>query len=163
VTKEEEKKRKRVGYVQPTPTLARHTGLSGGAPDSVRCARLAGGEPPALGKTQGRTTIIHRTVRWCTGLSGEPTVGCTICGRRVARSNGRLGTSDCPVCTGQCPVRQPTLRTNGWIRQIWKEIAHQTTTVIVRWCTGLSGAPPDRRQVWPSKIYLQRLLAALGL
>jgi hypothetical protein len=70
----EEKKRKRVGYVQPTPTLARHTGLSGGAPDSVWCARLAGGEPAALGKTRRRTTIIHRTVRWCTGLSGEPIV-----------------------------------------------------------------------------------------
>jgi hypothetical protein len=46
----------------------------GGAPDNVRCARLAGGEPAALGKMQRRTTIIHRTVRWCTGLSGEPTV-----------------------------------------------------------------------------------------
>jgi hypothetical protein len=74
VTKEDEKKRKRVGYVQPTSTLARHTGLSGGAPDSVRCARLAGGVPVALGKTKRRTTIIHRTVWWCTGLSGEPTV-----------------------------------------------------------------------------------------
>jgi hypothetical protein len=74
VTKEEEKKRKRVGCVQPTPTLARHTGLSGGAPDNVRCARLAGGEPAALEKTQRRTAIIHRTVRWCTGLSSEPTV-----------------------------------------------------------------------------------------
>jgi hypothetical protein len=31
----------------------------------------------------------------------------TIRGRRVARANGRLGTPDCPVCTGQCPVRQP--------------------------------------------------------
>jgi hypothetical protein len=51
VTKEEEKKRKRAGCVQPTPTLDRHTGLSGGAPNSVRCARLAGGEPTALGKT----------------------------------------------------------------------------------------------------------------
>jgi hypothetical protein len=61
VTKEEEKKRKRVGCVQPTPTLARHTGLSGD-------------EPTALGKMQRRTTIIHRTVRWCTRLSGEPTV-----------------------------------------------------------------------------------------
>jgi hypothetical protein len=50
VTKEEEKKRKRVGYVQPTLTLARHTGLSGGAPDSVWCARLADGEPVALEK-----------------------------------------------------------------------------------------------------------------
>jgi hypothetical protein len=28
--------------------------------------------------------IIHRTVRWCTVLSGEPTAGREICGRRVA-------------------------------------------------------------------------------
>jgi hypothetical protein len=67
--------------VQPTPTLARHTGLSGGAPDSDRCARLAGGEPAALRKTQRRTAIIHRTIRWCTRLSGEP---------MVASVNGRL-------------------------------------------------------------------------
>jgi hypothetical protein len=63
--------------VQPTSTLARHTGLSGG----VRCTRLAGGEPPALRKMQRRTTIIHRTVGWCTRLSGEPT---------VASAKGRL-------------------------------------------------------------------------
>jgi hypothetical protein len=63
VTKEEEKKRKRVGCVQPTPTLARHIGVSGAAPDSVRCARLAGGEPAALGKTQRRTSIMHETVQ----------------------------------------------------------------------------------------------------
>jgi hypothetical protein len=81
VTKEEEKKRKRVDCVQPTPTLARHTGLSGGAPDSVWCARLAGGELAALEEMQRRTTIIDRTVRWCTRLSGEPT---------VASANGRL-------------------------------------------------------------------------
>jgi hypothetical protein len=80
MTKEEEKKRKRVGYVQPTPTLTRHTGLSGGAPNSVRCARLADGEPTALGKKQRRTNIIHRTVRWCIGLSDETT---------VASANGR--------------------------------------------------------------------------
>jgi hypothetical protein len=66
--------------VQPTPTLARHTGLSGGASDSVRCARLAGGELAALEKTQRRTAKIHRIVRWCIGLSGEPT---------VASANGR--------------------------------------------------------------------------
>jgi hypothetical protein len=132
---------KRVSYVQPTPTLARHTGLSGGAPDSVRCARLAGGEPAALGKMQRRTTIIHRYTK----LSGEPTVGRAIRGRRVARSNGWLSTPD-------RPVRQLTPRTNDRMRQIWKEIAHRTATVTVRWCTGLSGAPPNRRQVWPSKL-----------
>jgi hypothetical protein len=84
--------------------------------------------------------------------SPAPTVGSTIFVRRVAHNNGRLGTPDCPVCTGQCPRRQPIPRTNGRLRQKRKEIAHQTATVTVRWCTGLSGAPPDRRQVWPSKL-----------
>jgi hypothetical protein len=128
-----------------------HTGLSGGAPDSVRCARLADGELAALGKKQKRTTIIHRTVWWCTGLSGEPT---------VVSANGRLrnswatrGSQQRSVGhTGQCPVLQLTPRTNGRMHQKRKEIAHRTTTVTVRWCTGLSSAPPDRRQVWPSKL-----------
>jgi hypothetical protein len=30
------------------------------------------------------------------------------------------------MCTGQCPVRQSTQRSNGRIYQIWKEIAHRT-------------------------------------
>jgi hypothetical protein len=47
---------------------------------TVRCARLASGELAALGSFWRRTAIIHRTVRWCTGLSGEPT---------AAQSNGR--------------------------------------------------------------------------
>jgi hypothetical protein len=40
--------------------------------------------------SQQRTAKNHRTVRWCTGLSGEPTVGRAIrvtCGR----ANGRMG------------------------------------------------------------------------
>ena len=87
------------------------TGLSGGAPDSVRCARLASVNWLLSGLRRRCMAINHRTVRWCTGLSGEPTVDCAtisraIRGRRVARSNGRLGAPDCPVCTGQCPVRQ---------------------------------------------------------
>jgi hypothetical protein len=63
------------------------TGLSGGAPDSVRCARLALVKRLLSGTEQRRSAKIHRTVRWCTGLSGgapdcpvsqrsaEPTVG----------------------------------------------------------------------------------------
>jgi hypothetical protein len=104
------------------------------------------------GNGKGDVAIIHRTVQWCTGLSSEPTVasatvGRAIRGRRVARSNGRLGTPDCPVCTRQCPVRQPPPRTNGRMRQKRKEIAHWTATLTVRWCTRLSSAPPDRREV----------------
>jgi hypothetical protein len=89
------------------------TRLSGGAPDSVRCARLALANWLLSGLRRWSTAKIHRTVRWCTGLSGEPIVG---------RANGRPrnpratrgkcqrsdGAPDCPVCTGQCPVRQAT-------------------------------------------------------
>jgi hypothetical protein len=35
-------------------------------------------------KKKGDMAIIHRIVRWCTRLSGEPTVVCAIRGRRVA-------------------------------------------------------------------------------
>jgi hypothetical protein len=61
----------------------------------------------------------------------------------VARANGRLVTPD-------CPVRQRDRRSNGRPRLIRKEIGHQTAIVHVRWCTGLSGAPPDIRQELPS-------------
>jgi hypothetical protein len=68
---------------------------------TLRCARLASGEQAALGKIRRRTVIIHRTVRWCTELSGEPTVasamiGCAIRGRRVA---GGTGLSGAPTAT----------------------------------------------------------------
>jgi hypothetical protein len=99
----EEKKCKRLGLVQPKSSSAWHTGLCGGAPDSVRCARLASSEQATLGKNRRRTAIIHRTVRWCTGLFGEPmaasaTVGRAIRGRRVARANGRQGALDSVRC-----------------------------------------------------------------
>jgi hypothetical protein len=150
-----EKNCKRLGWVQPKSSLAWHIELSGGAPDSVRCARPTSGEQATLGKNRRRMAIIHRTVRWCTGLSGEPTVasatvGRAIHGRRMARANGRQGAPDCPVCTGQCPVRQLARRFNGHLRQNRKEIGTGPSTVTVRWCTGLSGVPPDRRQGWPS-------------
>jgi hypothetical protein len=148
----EEQKCKRLGLVQPKSSSVWHTGLSGGAPDSVRCARPASGEQATLKKNQRRTTIIHRTVRWCTRLSGEPTAACAtvgraIRGRRMAHANGRHGAPDCPVCTEQCPVCQLSRRCNGHLRQNRKEIRTGLSTVTVRWCTGLSGAPPDRRQL----------------
>jgi hypothetical protein len=122
-----------------------------GAPDSVWCARPASGEQATLGKNQRRTAIIHQTVRWCTGLSGEPTaasatVSRAIRERRMARANGRQGAPDCPVCTRQCPVRQLPRICNGRLCQNRKEIGTRPSTVTVRWRTGLSGTPPDRRQ-----------------
>jgi hypothetical protein len=171
------------------------TGLSGGAPDSVRCARTRLGEKFALGTRRRRTAINHRTVRWCTRLSGESSAAKSLLSgnnqRRTAkihrtvrwctglsggapdcpvkptldcangrprnpratrgRANGRQGAPDCPVCTGQCVVCQLPQDCNGWMRLKRKEITHRTATGTVRWHIGLSGAPPDRRQVLPSK------------
>jgi hypothetical protein len=62
---------RRVGYVSQKAARSGCTGLSGGAPDSVRCARTSPDEQPTLGSRRRRTTINHRTVRWCTRLSGE--------------------------------------------------------------------------------------------
>jgi hypothetical protein len=132
------------------------TGLSSGAQDSVRCPGWPGDELVALEKKRGATAKNHRTVRCapdCLVSQRRPrlTVDSAISGRRVGRANGRLVTSDCPVCTGQCPMHQWNRRSKGRLRPIRKEIGHQTTTIHVRWCTGQSGAPPARRQELPSK------------
>jgi hypothetical protein len=55
--------------------------------------------------------IIHRTVRCAPDCpvsqrSAGPTVGCVIRARHVAEPTVGRGAPDCPVCTGQCPVRQ---------------------------------------------------------
>jgi hypothetical protein len=76
-----------------------------GAPDClVQCPvhQAGSGELAALGFRRRRMVINHRTVRWCIGLSGEPTVG-RANGRprnpRVTRGrpNGLKGAPDCPV------------------------------------------------------------------
>ena len=140
------------------------TRLSGGAPDNVRCARLASGELSGLGSRRRRTAINHRTVRWCTGLSGEPTVG---------RANGRPhnpratrgksqrseGAPDCPMCTGQCPVRQWLGICNGRLRQIRKEIRTGQCPVVHR---TVRCARRQKARIAFLKCS-QRLLAALGL
>jgi hypothetical protein len=128
-----------------------------GTPDCPVVHRTVSGVPgwlgvnwPLSGKERGDMAIIHQTVRWCTGLSGEPMT--PVANGRPhdqratrGRANGRLGTPD-------CPVRQPVPRLNGRQHPIWKEIAHWTATIDVRWCTGLSGAPLDKRQELRTKL-----------
>jgi hypothetical protein len=140
------------------------TGLSGGAPDSVRCARLASVNQLLSGLRRRRTTKIHRTVRWCTGLSSEPTAG---------RANGRPqnpratcgkcqrseGAPDCPVCTGQCLVRQRLQDCNGRLRHIRKEIRTGQCPVVHR---TVRCARRQKARIAFLKCS-QRLLAALGL
>jgi hypothetical protein len=135
---------------------SRCTGLSGGAPDSVRCARLATVNWLLSGSDQRRTAINHRTVRWCTGLSGEPTVG-RANGRPSnpratrGRANGQKGAPD-------CLVRQRLWIFNGRLRHRRKEIRTEQCPVVHR------TVRCARRQ--KARIAFlecsQRLLAALG-
>jgi hypothetical protein len=128
-------KKKRTWREQPRLSSIWHTGLFDGAPDSVRCARLHSGEHATLGKLWRRTAIIHRTVRWCTRLSGEPTaasatVGRAIHGRRMARSNGRLGAPDTVRCANQPRAATVSCARNG----------RKSRTGHEQW---LSGGAPD--------------------
>jgi hypothetical protein len=66
------------------------------------------------------------------------------------RANGWEGAPDCPMYTGQCPVRQRLSGANGRLRRRRKEIRTGQCPV----CTGLSGALGDRRQELPSQIAL---------
>jgi hypothetical protein len=140
------------------------TGLSGGAPDSVRCARPASVNWLFSGSDQRRTAINHRTVRWCTGLSGEPTVDRANDrphNPRATRGKSQRseGAPDCPVCTGQCPVRQRLGICNGRLRQIRKEIRTGQCTVV-HWTVRCARRPKARIAFLECS---QRLLAALGL
>ena len=95
-----------------------------GAPDSP-VGQASDCQLAALGKqltTYGYKSpdcpVVHRTVRWCTGLSGEPTVS-RANGRprnpraTRGRANGQKGAPDCPVCTGLSGVHRTVRCANG--------------------------------------------------
>jgi hypothetical protein len=108
---------RRDGQVQPKSAQSGFTGLSGGAPDSVRWCKLARAKWPLSGIHRRRTAIIHRTVRCAPDCpmsqrSAGPTVGRAICAGHVAEPTARRGhrTVRCaPDMSGvhrTCPVRQ---------------------------------------------------------
>jgi hypothetical protein len=111
--------------------------------------RTVSGAPGWLGQT-GRSREIVGDVRLkFTGLSGEPTVG-RANGRlrdlreTRGRANGRERAPDSVRCANGSQALTVGYATEG------KKSAPDS----VRWCTGLSGAPGDRRQELPSRIAL---------
>jgi hypothetical protein len=125
-------------------------------------------ELAALGLRQWRTTKIHWTVRWCTGLSGGSSAAnsllsgmkkgdvakihrtvrwCTgLSGEpTVASINDRprnlretRGSSNGRQGAPDCPVRQRAQSYNGRMCSIWKAIVHRT---------GYSSCPVAHRTV----------------
>jgi hypothetical protein len=121
-----------------TCTSQRCTGLSG-----ATLAHLVNRELSR--KSQGTTTIIHWTIRCAPECSvfqprTQPTVDHAISGRHVCPTNGHQAAPDCPVCH----------ETRGWQRSALPNMEGNRTLFNVRWCTGLSGAPTDRRQSEPA-------------
>jgi hypothetical protein len=140
---------------QPRLCSVWSTGLSGGAPDSVRCARLALANRLLSGFHRRRTAIIHRTVLCAPDCpvsqrSAGSTVGRAICAGHVAEPTARRRhwTVRCAPDMSGAPtaLRLPTV--DGAI------YGKKSGTGQCPVCTGLSGAPVDRRQDQPSLIAL---------
>jgi hypothetical protein len=146
--KQEKNNWKCLGSSSQDSAQSGYTGLSGGAPDSVRCARLALANLLLSGFHRRRTTIIHRTVRCAPDCpviqqSAGPTVGCAICARHVAEPTVGRGHRTVRCASDSVRCANGSKSANGRLCQIRKEIR-----------TGLSGAPGDRRQELPSRIAL---------
>jgi hypothetical protein len=131
------------------------TGLSGGAPDSVRCARLPRAKWPLSEIRRRRTSIIHRTVRCAPDCpvsqrSAGPTVGRAICAGHVAEPTARRGhrTVRCAPDMSDAPTT-PRSATVGCAI-----LGRRSGTGQCPVCTGLSGAPDDRMQDQPSRFAL---------
>ena len=131
------------------------TGLSGGAPDSVRCARLPRAKWPLSGICRRRTAKIHRTVRCAPDCpvsqrSAGPTVGRAICAGHVAEPTVGRGhrTVRCAPDMSGAPTA-PRSATVGCAI-----VGRKSGTGQCPVCTGLSGVPDDRRQDWPSRFAL---------
>jgi hypothetical protein len=110
------------------------TGLSGGAPDSVRCARLTRANWALSGIHRRRTAIIHRNVRCAPDCpvsqrSAGPTVGRVICAGHMAKPTARRGHRTVRCANG-------SLAANGRLRYLRKEIRTGQCPVVHRtvWC-----------------------------
>jgi hypothetical protein len=147
VLKKRESNCKRLGCVQPNSNSAWHTRLSGGAPDSVRCARLVRVNLPLSGFNGGVWLKFTR-------LSGGAP-DCPVSKRSPAPTIGRVHrTVQCAPDSVRCAngPRGATVRYAYFGR---------------RSCTGLStgSARCATRQKarMAFQVGLRRLLAALGL
>jgi hypothetical protein len=128
-----------LGSAKPAPAC--------GAPDCLVVHQIVSGAQagpavnwPLSGKEKGAAAKNHWNVRWCTGLSGEPTV--LAANGRLRNQRATRGPRQRSVGhTRQCPVRQPDPRANDRLRPIRKEIEHRTCT-----CWGPSASEGPQKQ-----------------
>jgi hypothetical protein len=104
------------------------------------------------GKVGGVTAIIQRTF-WCAP-------DCPVSQPRPRQRSTTQSAGDVwpaptvtrPHRTVRCATRLLDVPRGSWMqRSASREKEGDHTLFPVRWCTGLSGAPTDRRQLLPSK------------
>jgi hypothetical protein len=138
-------------FVQPKSAQFGCTGLSDGAPDSVRCARMALANLLLSGLWRRCTAINQRTVRWANSQprqrSAEVSARDAWPSQRSHWSTGLSGvhrTVRCAPDSVRC-ANGSKVSTVGFTKE-----GKKSAPDSVRWCTRLSGAPGDRRQELPS-------------
>jgi hypothetical protein len=132
------------------------------SPDCPVCTGLSG--EPTVGQANGRPRDLRETRGRANGRKGAPdcpvsqlsarqTVGRAICARHVAEPT--VGRGHRTVrCAPDCPVRHrlPDLQRPATVD--CAVYGNKSGTGQCPVCTGLSGAPDDRRQGWPSRFIL---------
>jgi hypothetical protein len=136
---------------------------------TVRCTRDSNSELLTFGNSGGRSAIIHRTVRWRTGLSSVPAE------QRLLHANGRLQKAlnalQCAPESEQsqmahrtvnsaCPVLHRTVR---WPRR--QKLQRSESNGLVTWQAHrtVSGGAPDCPVRHTTAAFTKRLVWWLGL
>jgi hypothetical protein len=122
------------GYKSPDCPVVHRT-VSGES--AATKSPLSGTKSTTYGYNSPNCPVRHRTVRCANGRARNPHVTC-------GRANGQMGAPDSVRCANGS--KSPTV---GCAR-----IGKKSAPDSVGWCTGLSGAPVDRRQELPSWIAL---------
>jgi hypothetical protein len=134
---------------QPKGTLVWGTGLSGVPPDSARCTRALEVELATFGKFQGRSAIIHRTVRCASGATAtsRATVVCNRIKCTTVRARVRARAGGAPDSLQDLSGAPPDSPEAPQVRASTVEPQRSADVVgapdSVRWRTGLFGAPCD--------------------
>jgi hypothetical protein len=113
------------------------------------CYSWLPGEQAALRKNSVRRGYNSSDSPMCTRLSGvavapTPTVDHAISGQHVYFTNGHK--------TDRCATGLSGVPQGSWLqRSTSPDKEGNRTLFTVWWCTGLSGVPTNKRQLWPSK------------
>jgi hypothetical protein len=176
VPRKEDSNWRKFGKGQPTPARAWHTGLSGGAPDSVRCHRLARRQLGALGKRE-RWRCYNSPDCPFSQQCQRPTVGRAINARHVAHANGRprdqrvtrgprqrsvrhTGLSDVHRTVSGAPTCPEAQRSAAHVMERDRALDCYSGCPVVH---GTVRCTTRQKAITAFQVDVQRLLAALGL